>query len=141
MLIYFLVRDRIAARREQLRNRRETLSLAKEQLADDISNQSDVEEEVADERSAAILSSVSFLFMSEFAGLDYWPFESTSSRLAPPSSPRYLPYFQSNSFRHPTCFLPFSMFPFPYLSRQRILDLRYLSQITKRSLRMLWRRR
>lgn len=44
------MRHRIAARREQLRNRKETLAFAKEQLAGDIYQQSNLEHEVLDAR-------------------------------------------------------------------------------------------
>jgi len=54
------VRGRIAARREQLRNRRETLLLAQEQLAEDLSRHPDVEEETADERYVTFPSSVPY---------------------------------------------------------------------------------
>lgn len=69
--VYLPVRDRIAARRKQLRIRRQILSVANEQLTRDLSHQYDVEAEVVDERSATIFICAIIPLMGDiFAGLD-----------------------------------------------------------------------
>jgi hypothetical protein len=79
------VKHRIASCRERLRIRKETLAQAQAQLAVDVSHQSELEEELTNERCATTLLLVSsFFLLLHFAGLGYWPFKRISHPLAPP---------------------------------------------------------
>jgi hypothetical protein len=137
IFIFPLVMHRIATRREQLRTRRSTLVQAKAQLADDTSHQSEVAEEVTNERFATNLLPVLSFSPLQSSGLDYQFFKRIFCLLAPPLSPIYLSFSLSKFFLRLIYSSLFSPCLFPYLSLPRILLPRCLSQIIKRSLKML----